>query len=752
MNKKIIEKIIRLESIMRGTNDDDFKVIVNEKIARLKNKYNISDVAVRTVKGEQRKITSAKTRKVTVTEQLKQHMLYFSLRMQRLFRKPLVRKGMLTFTITTAFYCLIVYIVNFLINMVQLGLSYLNNKGVDISLWDWLNVSLFNISSVPWFVNLIIFIIIGIIVILKIIIPLYRWKKSAVEKKSLKGSAAWEELEQQEQLFTKVSIDKPEQSLVAGVPVDFKQGSFYCVKEFLNSVILGSTRSGKSQGYVLPMIHLFSGVQEKENMIITDPKGELHEATHTMLVERGYDVLVVDLVLPERGNKWQMIQTIQALYYEHTEQSIERAITGIKNISFILYQEDGEKDPLWKNAAKELFNSSLLYYLEDCYNYFTESEVKKLALARMQSESEYVRLSEKYRKAHRARFTMSGYTEFMNKVTKTDPQKKRMVYDLLIDERKAHEQVVRLYATTYSAEGKTKASILTTFFAELGMFQEPSIQKFMTENEVDYQRFLTDKPVALFLKIPDYMKTRHKIATICIEQMYQQLVEHMAIKLIDKLPRKLNFLLDEIGNMPALDDLDNRLNVCLGRNIRYHLLLQDYDQLEKIYGEVMKRLIISACGIKTYIQTTSLESNKYFSELLGNKTVKVLNHNGHLTNPLLANINEEVAERALLNPQELEKLGKWEIVTKIQRVNPIIGKIMPAFTSDYLQEKYQPQVNMSEAREVKDIDEVKVFNEGDDETYYDEQELNYLYKVNKITYEEYKQRKGLIGLSEKNKQ
>jgi len=741
MNKKGIEKIMRLQSFERLHYDDEFRMMVSDKINALKMKYNVTDKDIRDYQGQQLKIESDLQYTEKTIEKWKRHSLHVWLRLQRFFKRSIVKKGALTLGLTSGFYCLIVYIINFFINVIQLLLQYWNNSDATFTLWDWLGVSPFVVAGLPGFVSFVLFLIITVFVVLKIIIPLGRWKKSAEEKRHLKGSSTWEELETQAQLFEKIDVKHPERSSIGGVPVDFKNRYFYVVKEFLNSVILGQTRSGKSQGYVLPMIHLFSGVQEKENIIVTDPKGELHEATHTMLVERGYDVLVVDLVSPARGNKWQMIQAIQALYYEHTDQSIERAITGIKNISFILYQEEGEKDPLWKNAAKELFNSSLLYYLESCYEFFTEAQLKQLTFAKHHSKSEYNRLQAQYREENKHRFTMSGYTEFMNQVTKIDPRKKRMTYDVLIDTRKADEQVVRLYATTYSAEGKTKASILTTFFAELAVFQEPSIQKFMNANEVDYKVFLDDKPVALFLKIPDYIKTRHKIATICIEQMYQQLVEHMALTLIDRLPRKLNFLLDEVGNMPALDDLDNRLNVCLGRNIRYHLFLQDYDQLEKIYGEVMKRLIISACGVKTYIQTTSLESNKYFSELLGNKTVKVLNHNGHLTNPLLANINEEVAERALLNPQELERLGKWEIVTKIQRINPILGKIMPAFTSDYLRERYQPH---DIAPDIVEQDEAIDLQR--DDPMYDENALKYLYKTNKISHEEYKRKMAELDL------
>jgi Type IV secretory pathway, VirD4 components len=739
MNNSNIEKILRLESVANKSKDDDYKKLIYSKIDLLKNKYKITELEIQKYKTEFLAIeTKMKpNRKQQVIEKIMQQKIILELKLENFFGVEYSKHIIGNISITIGGYMLITYIINLIIKLfTNLFKSFTTIEQARSGLF--FMASPIKIKFVPVIIDILIIISLAVVALLKVNIPINRWQKSAEEKKNLKGSSEWTDVESQEKFFEKVPLNNPESIEQAGIPVHYQNGYFYCVKDPINSVILGSTRSGKSQGFVLPLMYLLAGSKNKDNMIITDPKGELHRKTRSMLEQCGYKVLTIDLVKPSRGQKWKMINSLQELYYEYTDESIERAIAGIKNISTILYSAEGEKDPFWKNSAKELFNSSMLYFLEECYNYLTieqKEHLKKFIIAR--DDNGYNEKLSEFREINKNRFTMKNYTGFMNEVTRINKLAKKIEYDVLIDKRQPDEQVVRLYATAYIADGKTKTSILSVFFAELAIFQEVSVQKFMEENQVDYKSFLGEQPIALFLLIPDYMKDRHKLATICVEQLYQQLVEHLALNNIEKLGRRLHFILDEVGNMPAFDDLGSRLTVCLGRNILYHLFLQDYAQLKKIYGEEEKDIIISNAGVKVYIQTTSLDSNKYFSELLGKKTVKVLNHNGHLSNPLLTNVNEGIEDRELLNAQEIEKLKQWQIVTKIQRMDPILGEVLPAYESDYLGKEYLFEKNNVQNSESDNL----IFNEKDTlnvgEKIYTKKELEYLYQTNKITREKY---------------
>ncbi len=82
------------------------------------------------------------------------------------------------------------------------------------------------------------------------------------------------------------------------------------------------------------------------------------------------------------------------------------------------------------------------------------------------------------------------------------------------------------------------------------------------------------------------------------------------------MPSGSHFLLDEFGNMPAIEGMSNIITVCLGRNIRFNLIIQAYSQLKQKYGDDSDT-IIGNCGNQIYILTTDKNTANHFSEMLG---------------------------------------------------------------------------------------------------------------------------------------
>ena len=61
----------------------------------------------------------------------------------------------------------------------------------------------------------------------------------------------------------------------------------------LNVLVVGGTGAGKTRFYVLPNI-----LQANTSFIVTDAKGEILRATGHLLIEKGYDIRVFDLINP----------------------------------------------------------------------------------------------------------------------------------------------------------------------------------------------------------------------------------------------------------------------------------------------------------------------------------------------------------------------------------------------------------------------------------------------------------------------
>ncbi|WP_340173103.1 TraG/TraD/VirD4 family protein, partial [Staphylococcus epidermidis] len=94
------------------------------------------------------------------------------------------------------------------------------------------------------------------------------------------------------------------------------------------------------------------------------------------------------------------------------------------------------------------------------------------------------------------------------------------------------------------------------------------------------------------------------------------------------------FRLDEFGNLPAINDMDNIVTVCLGRNIIFNLFVQSLQQLENVYGENTARIIQGNCQNLTYILTLDHSTAKTISERCGYHTVTTrqqTSNDGHST-------------------------------------------------------------------------------------------------------------------------
>ena len=80
--------------------------------------------------------------------------------------------------------------------------------------------------------------------------------------------------------------------------------------------------------------------------------------------------------------------------------------------------------------------------------------------------------------------------------------------------------------------------------------------------------------------------------------------------------RRVRYLLEEAANIPPIDGLSRSMNVGLGRNLIYHLVIQSYAQLDDKYGDKMSKAISSLVGIKfiSCLMNTTTRTTKKLGE------------------------------------------------------------------------------------------------------------------------------------------
>ncbi|NGT67915.1 type IV secretory system conjugative DNA transfer family protein [Clostridium perfringens] len=252
-----------------------------------------------------------------------------------------------------------------------------------------------------------------------------------------------------------------------------------------------------------------------------------------------------------------------------------------------------------------------------------------------------------------------------------------------------------------------------------------------------------NKPVALFLVTPDYDGSNHVLSSIFIRQLYYVLAKEASLSETGKCEREVIFNLDEFGNMPAIEGFANIITVCLGRRIRFNLVIQALAQLKKLYGEDDKT-IIGNCGNLMYILTNDNDTAEVVSKSLGEETITIYSRSGEELD-ITKNRTESLDNSRLLLPSDLLEFKEGEMVVKrvIKRQDLKGNRITPypiynhdetamKFRWEYLSESFD---NEKAFKKIKIKSKHRNLNLNDLLINFDESEEEYRNKLNSL-YEE----------------
>ncbi|WP_103661065.1 VirD4-like conjugal transfer protein, CD1115 family [Lactobacillus sp. HT06-2] len=221
----------------------------------------------------------------------------------------------------------------------------------------------------------------------------------------------------------------------------------------------------------------------------------------------------------------------------------------------------------------------------------------------------------------------------------------------------------------------------------------------------NFKMHYSDKPIAVFMKIPDSDASNNLLATIFVNQLYTELSRQCRLVQGGKTVRRVQCIFDEFGSMIPLQNMDQIMTVSAGRNILFTLVVQSYSQLYSKYGKEDGQVIKENCQNKCLIMSTDSATNKEFSEACGNRTIEV-NNISKDKNGLAKNISVSLDKVPLILPERLEHLAGGErlVLRPLTRMNkwgwavtshPIFntGKTLMPFAHTFLSDDFNPKTN-----------------------------------------------------------
>lgn len=469
-----------------------------------------------------------------------------------------------------------------------------------------------------------------------------------------------------------------------------------------NNLIIGITRSGKGEMFVFPSIDVYSRAEEKTSLVVCDPKLELYKGSKKTLERRGYQVYLLNLDDPLHSMGFNPLEQIKE---EYLKKHYAEAELLAQSFSFSIFNPNSptNTDAFWQDTASSLLTALILAHIEDCLREDEEMNEKRFREWKEKRErfdqltnEEKQQIREAYPR-QKEKILLQGGDPFLSVSIQAIPdeevffcsnenEKKINMYSIIntftelarmknpknpdlsaldsyFSERPMLDRAKLKYAGIEVAGDRTKGSIFASMLVKLTIFTFENIAKMTAESSLKLEEVgFGDKPVAVFLGIPDYDKSTHFLATVFIRQLTFVLEKKATRMKSGRCTRKVKFICDEFGNLPAIEGMESIITVCLGRNISYDLYIQAYSQVQKLYGDDSET-IIGNCGNQVYILTNDDKTAENFSKNLGNETIIDIQRSGDKLSTK-KHFTETMIEKPLLNMNELEELREGECVVK----------------------------------------------------------------------------------------
>lgn len=365
----------------------------------------------------------------------------------------------------------------------------------------------------------------------------------------------------------------------AGIPLiyDTKKHQVWVDNGEYHTVVIGASGSGKSQCIVKPLVNLLA--KKGESMIITDPKGELYTSAAHRLKDLGYNVIVLNFRDPLKGNAWNPL----TLPYQYMKMgNMDKATELLDDVALnILYDPNNKGEPFWEKSAADFFSGLALGLFEDA----KEEEININSISVMSTSGEDRLGPSTYTKEY---FTMKGEAS----------------------------SAYTFASNTINAPSDTKGGIMSTFRQKIRLFaSRQNLSEMLGHSDFSILDIGKQK-TAVFIVIHDEKTTYHALATIFIKQAYETLID-VAQKNGGKLPIRTNFILDEFANMPPLKDVDSMVTAARSRDMRFTFIIQNFAQLNDVYGKEVAEVIRGNCGNTIYLISSELAALEEISKMCG---------------------------------------------------------------------------------------------------------------------------------------
>ena len=353
----------------------------------------------------------------------------------------------------------------------------------------------------------------------------------------------------------------------SGIPMMYDEKSLYIKNDGEQTLVIGTSGSGKTQTIILP--HLRLAIEAEESFIFHDVSGEIYELLSEKLKSKNYKTIVINLYNTEMGNSFNPLNYPYKLYKNNEK---DKAIELLENLGYYFCCEDGFNssiDPFWNDSATSLFVGLSLYL-------FDNAPEKEINLGNI-----------------------------LNLVTDLDSLK---------DKIKEYDKLSPIYINLSNiilAPVETRGSIVSVFIQKLKSFvSRESLLKLLSTTDFDIENIKKEKTTMFIISNNKDISSR--LIPIIIEEAY-----FAATNNYEKNDKRLSILIDSFETLVPFKKITKMLSNSRKFDINFSIYIRSLLELKNIYGKEKADLIKMLSGNIIYLLANDMETLHEISALCG---------------------------------------------------------------------------------------------------------------------------------------
>ena len=480
------------------------------------------------------------------------------------------------------------------------------------------------------------------------------------------GTARWATTQEIKKSYASVPFDVASwregknlpkvQGLILGSTQRGKQLDALVDRDDVHCLMIGASGVGKTAFFLYPNLEFAcaSGM----SYVALDTKGDLSRNYGTIAKKYyGYHVSVIDLRNPTRSdgsNLLTLINRYMDIAREHPDNLAARAKAEkyAKILAKTIVNPGGDDQDRGQNA-----------FFYDAAEGLLTSVILLLA--------EYVPPDST---GHEKRHIVSVF-KLVQELLAPSGQNKKTGFQVLMDNLPSTHKARWFAGAALNTSEQGMASVMSTVLSRLNAFLDSELEQVLCfDSAIDAEHFAAEKS-AIFLVLPEEDATKNFMAGLMIQNLSRELFS-VADEHGGKLQNRVVFYCDELGTMPPFDILP-LFSAGRSRKLTLVPIIQSLAQLEKNYGKEGAEIIGDNCqdtifgGFAPNSQTAET-----LSKALGSRTVLT----GSVSKGKDSNSQSlQMAERALLSPDELKNLPKGDFIVMKTGTHPMRTKLQLYF-------------------------------------------------------------------------